>query len=797
MVSFNLRSFLSVLLVFTALVQWATAAIFFTGTPAIVNSNDTETINIDTLVTATYSSVNFYVNGQFFCNGVIVTGATDSASCTSTIPCVPANGTYQVTTQLVGILPANTGSGPSFSQVIDTIALCQQPTIVLSAGTNMDALTSVTATVTLGYNATNVVVMIGNSYFCTIPSITGATPTGGTGTCTADVPCSAVGSCLPVVAFGIQSTGEPTPYETSGPGVLLVSVNQVSACIPTLVTCGCPASSAVVPGDTINFALKLNPTDSILNYQNLILTINNATTLHIVLFESLTNLTLKCRLACCPQSPNSFLVFSWVVPCDLNNIGAITANLTYSIVNNCPGTSIQGMAGPPIAISIGNSPSCFLTLSALADPGPDITPDPCNNCCSSNPPLFPVNPFSSCSKDGLQQCAGCPLKQHSCNSRGFGSSCGCSGGSSSSSLSGFASPCCCGSAPQRESNFPKACAPFCFDGLTQPTPGSVDYAALCTALKAILAKVNLYVTNDLNFLALLLIEEALLQSCPSDCNTAAVKNTLKQIRYFELHGSAIPTLKSLIYAYQVASETSSCLTSLITQILVNGISQLNGALNCGRILQALVAARTIYDEILALNPNFWTASCGLTPDITARIQAFLSFEQSANVINLVTNSVVTLNSVITCVCNHVNCCPSDPSSAIVPVCQPCDGNPLCQLRPFDTLTFSVCDGGAGALGAVPPYSFAVGQGLTITVGAGAPVSIGTPTFPANFPATCDCASIFTWVIPCTFNNVGPAVITLTYTYTPAVGAPTTLTSTINVSIGYNPLCNDPSNVGCC
>ncbi len=68
MVSFNLRSFLSVLLVFTALVQWATAAIFFTGTPAIVNSNASETINIDTLVTGTYSSVNFYVNGKFFCN---------------------------------------------------------------------------------------------------------------------------------------------------------------------------------------------------------------------------------------------------------------------------------------------------------------------------------------------------------------------------------------------------------------------------------------------------------------------------------------------------------------------------------------------------------------------------------------------------------------------------------------------------------------------------------------------------------------------------------------------------------
>jgi len=329
---------------------------------------------------------------------------------------------------------------------------------------------------------------------------------------------------------------------------------------------------------------------------------------------------------------------------------------------------------------------------------------------------------------------------------------------------------------------------------------------MCNSLNSLLTKINLYSTNGLNYLALNLTQDALRLSCPSLCETAAVKSINQQIRYFELHGSAIPTVKSIIAAYQLVVEAgvNTCMTPLIMQILVNGASQLQNLLNCGKVLQALVLSRKIYDEVNTLNAGFWIAPClgaSYVSTVQAALQGLLSLEQSASFTSLLTNAIRVLNSVITCVCNNVPCCPTDPSSAIVPVCQPCDGNPLCQLQPFDTVTFTVCDGGEGTSGA----GSGANGGYTLvslivnyTTSAGPQTLAITPiAFPANFPETCTCGNIATWLVPCLLNNVGPATATLTYTFTPAVGEPTTFTSVISLSIGYNPLCNDPPSSLCC
>ncbi len=251
------------------------------------------------------------------------------------------------------------------------------------------------------------------------------------------------------------------------------------------------------------------------------------------------------------------------------------------------------MAGPPITI---NNWRVFILLPysvCTCWSRSRITPDPCNNCCSSNPPLFQSTHSALAQRTGLQQCAGCPTQTTSCNSRGFGSSCW---------LQWW--------------QLKQLLVWICFTMLLRKcsTKGIQLPQGLCTILLRWAHSANSWFSwlcrsvhctqcnpcqsqpiryHDLNFLALLLIEEAFSSPAHQTVNTAAVKNTLKQIRYFELHGSAIPTLKSLIYAYQVASETSTCLTSLITQILVNGISQLNGALNCGTYFASI--SRSAYN----------------------------------------------------------------------------------------------------------------------------------------------------------------------------------------------------------
>ena len=788
----NLKSFsicISLLAVLCCSVHAATIA--FTTTAI---SNASATIEA-TGIPVGPTSVNFYVNGQFFCNG-IVAGVGGIANCSAIVPCVPTTGTYPISSQyLTGVTPS---TGPSGTATINTdpSGTCTQPIVVIAGGaTNVDALTTQTVDVTLGYNATNVVVMMGNSVFCTIPSVTADT----LASCTAEVPCSAVGTCIPLFAFGTQADGEPTPYNTSGTGVTMLSINQVTACKPILVTCGCVTNNAttpitVAPGDVVNFALMLATSDSILNYQNLIITMSNgAGTLNIPLFQACTAPTLKCRMACCPEGPNSFLVYSWTVPPAYSSLGAVTITLTYSIVNNCAGSTIQGASSLPLQITTNDA--FFLTLGATAAAGPDVPVDPdfccTNKCCTPSP----TNPFSSCC--GTYAGGNC-----SCSSNG--SSCACA--SCASSASGCSkcgppyipalgkcvsvpasSPCgtCCGNVPAVPARFT--------DWLARDIRCPTDYYALCQALTALLVKIQTLVTNGLNFSALDRSEDALKLAFGSDCETSAVRNLIKQIRYFEMHGAAIPILKSIIFAYQSAAEqtaslTSPCYSELIQQILIKGVATLNNMLKCGKILDALTKARAIYDDVQQLNPTFWTSTC-LSNDVLAKVNALLIFEQSPTVTSLVTQAVRTVTAVTSCVCNHQDCCTTaDP--VVIPVSQPCNGDPLCQLRPFDTVTFTVTDGG------MPGATYTI-TSLVLTLQSSPTPITFTPLdpLPANFPVTCCSATLYTWLIPCSLNNSGPGTVTLTYTVTypdptPGAAEPITLTetSTINLSIGYNGLC---------
>jgi len=241
-------------------------------------------------------------------------------------------------------------------------------TFVGAASDTIPVLSTQTVSVSSALTLGQVQVFLGGVFLCQVASV----PAGGSSTCTGIIPCSVLGTNVPLELSAKYPSGVTTP----APPLTYWNVDFVAgkcqAQLIALNVVGSPPSIAAA--NCIQFGLQLDPTDDPTLYYNIAVNAQIAGNITPLMYTDILNAcTLDFSLdagAITEANQSSWLIGSWKIPCWINDAGVIPFTAVYS--RKTIGSAYQQTLSSSVSVNITENRICEVVF-----PYPTVTRPPC------------------------------------------------------------------------------------------------------------------------------------------------------------------------------------------------------------------------------------------------------------------------------------------------------------------------------------------------------------------------------------------------------------------------------------